>query len=263
MLSSPSERDIVSLALATAAYAPLENKLSALNRLRPEELQALQAGLREPRAHHPRNPMVMDAGEVRVVTSGWMGLARVLADGRRQILSVSIPGDLVTAPPNVDAAVTALTPARSMDARPLVEHLRAQPSSGLARAWARAQLDAQRNLLDQIVRLGSLTAYERIANLIVELARRHHRCGLSDGRRLAWPVTQETLSDILGLSIVHVNRVLQQLRRDRMIELRSATLVVCQPDRLADAGLAAPVGLPAPSDEPAYSSATRTAGLPV
>jgi DNA-binding GntR family transcriptional regulator len=47
------------------------------------------------------------------------------------------------------------------------------------------------------------------------------------------PLTQETLADALGLSVVHVNRILQQLRREKLVELRAGRAVLLQPDMLA------------------------------
>jgi CRP-like cAMP-binding protein len=93
-----------------------------------------------------------------------------------------------------------------------------------------------RNIFDHVVRLGALTAYERIANLIVELLQRHEQVGLSDGRAAPWPISQEIMAEVVGLSAVHVNRILQQMRRDRLIELRAGTMLVLDAERLAGVG---------------------------
>jgi CRP-like cAMP-binding protein len=175
----------------------------------------------------------------RLVTGGWVGVTRDLEDGRRQVVHVAIAGDVVAPPPFADGGVSALTAARSADATPLLKLLAAERERHprLWRSWMQVQDDARRNIFDQVVRLGALTAYERIANLIVELLQRHEQVGLSDGRVVPWPISQETMSEVVGLSAVHVNRILQQLRRERLIELRSGTLLVNDPEQLASIGL--------------------------
>ncbi len=85
---------------------------------------------------------------------------------------------------------------------------------------ALARLEQVR-LLDHVVRLGRQTAYERVAHLLLELYERARLLGDADGGRFSLPLTQEVLADALGLSVVHVNRVLQQLRRDGYVELRT------------------------------------------
>jgi CRP-like cAMP-binding protein len=171
----------------------------------------------------------------RLITSGWAAAARHLPDGRRQILQIFLPGDVLGLSfLYLDGAV-ALTSTTTVDARPLAAALAEDDAEHVALrlAWERAQLARQKQLLDHIVRLGRLSAYERTVHLLVELMDRHRRAGLSDGRRMPWPLTQETLADVLGLSVVHVNRILQQLRREGMIALRAGQLVLPDADRLA------------------------------
>jgi CRP-like cAMP-binding protein len=70
---------------------------------------------------------------------------------------------------------------------------------------------------DHIVRLGRLTAYERVAHLVLDIRDRLALVGLAAPDSFPPPLTQETLADVLGLSSVHVNRMLQQLRRDGLV----------------------------------------------
>ena len=223
--------------LASALH-PFQTKLATYVSLSADDMQALQAVYEDPgdfRGHAPRfNVLDGEPNAVRLITSGWVGVARTLSDGRRQIFSIALAGDVVRG--GLGECVFALTQAGSIDAQPLVEGLERAAPSPLTKAWRLAEADQQQRLLDQIVRLGSLTAYERAANLIVELVVRHERVGLGDGRRMPWPITQEVVSDVLGLSIVHVNRVLQQLRRDRLIEIRAGSLIACDLERLAQIG---------------------------
>jgi CRP-like cAMP-binding protein len=214
-------------------------KLENYGRLTPAELEALHCEPSDSRLHVVRSELCADdADGPRLVTSGWVGLTRNLEDGRRQVIHVAIAGDIVTSPPVSDGGVAALTTAGSVDAAPLLQRLAAarERHPGLWLAWSRLQRDALRNVFDHVVRLGALTAYERIANLIVELLQRHEQVGLSDGRAVPWPISQEIMAEVVGLSAVHVNRILQQMRRDRLIELRAGTLLVLDPERLAGVG---------------------------
>jgi DNA-binding GntR family transcriptional regulator len=58
--------------------------------------------------------------------------------------------------------------------------------------------------------------------------------GLADGATIPMPLTQETIADALGLSVVHLNRTLQLLRRDHLIESRAGFVKLLQPEQLAD-----------------------------
>jgi CRP-like cAMP-binding protein len=74
--------------------------------------------------------------------------------------------------------------------------------------------------------VGQRTAYERIAHLLCELYLRLRTVGLTDGTSCHFPLTQVDLADATGLTAVHVNRTLQELRRDGLIELQSKTLTI-------------------------------------
>jgi len=78
-----------------------------------------------------------------------------------------------------------------------------------------------------------MSAYERLADLLVEIVGRLVTAGLSDGRKFPLPITQEALAETLGLSIVHLNRTLQQLRREKIIELKAGQAVLLKPEALA------------------------------
>jgi CRP-like cAMP-binding protein len=77
-------------------------------------------------------------------------------------------------------------------------------------------------LLDHIVRLGRQSAYERTAHLFLELRERLAVVGMIQGDTFVLPLTQDQMAEILGLSVVHVNRTLQQMRRDGLIEIKHA-----------------------------------------
>lgn len=178
-------------------------------------------------------------GHAWVLVSGWACRQRLLPDGRRQILDLLLAGDMIGLPPD-DAALAAswtvcLTRAELIDAEPLRRFLADTPEQhpAIARAVRALARSVEARLLNHVVRLGRLTAYERVGHLLLELHDRLRDAGLADGQAFPMPLTQETLADALGLSVVHVNRVLQQLRRDRLIDLHAGRASLLEPTLLA------------------------------
>lgn len=174
----------------------------------------------------------------RVIISGWACRQRCLPDGRRQIFGFLIPGDTVglcsVNRPLDEVSTVALTRVECMDAL-LLREILAVNDSRHARLWmalAAARRHEDACLLDHIVRLGRQSALERSAHLFLELRDRCAAAGLEDGDRFPMPLTQEVLSDALGLSIVHLNRILQQMKRDRLIAFKSGWLTILNHARL-------------------------------
>jgi CRP-like cAMP-binding protein len=215
------------------------SRLSSLVGLSAAELRVLEELPGPPRMYPARSELV-GVGMVQapqLLLSGWACYHRLLGDGRRQIVSFLLPGDPVGSLLNAglpsNCAAIALTPVSTIDARPLVAA--AEPSEGLPGLSHLLRVMASREemaLRDQIVRLGRQTAYERMVHLFLEFRDRLHSAGLAAGHSFTLPLTQETLADALGLSVVHVNRTLQQIRRDGLLELRGGTVTLLQPEGL-------------------------------
>jgi len=185
----------------------------------------------------------------RFLISGWAARVRWLPDGRRQILGFIVPGEAIglclRPHPLALATTVALTALEARDAMPVLRALSGDsPPGGLDEAVRLAAAMDEALLLDQVVRLGRQTAYERMAHLLLELRDRLGDVGLCDGRSFALPLTQEVLADATGLSVVHVNRILQQLRRERLLELSGGVAVLLDVEQLE---LAADYQRPQPS----------------
>jgi CRP-like cAMP-binding protein len=174
----------------------------------------------------------------KVLLSGWACRCRVLPDGRRQIFTFVLPGDAVGLcrrdEPVALTTTISLTKTVTADASALAEAAfeRTSEYEGLAAAVSIAGTLDEASLLDHIVRLGRQTAYERTAHLLLELRWRLSAVGLGNDRKFPLPLTQEVLADALGLSIVHVNRTLQQLRREGLLEMRGGFVELLKPDLL-------------------------------
>ncbi|MGH6949425.1 MAG: Crp/Fnr family transcriptional regulator [Vitreimonas sp.] len=174
----------------------------------------------------------------RLILSGWACRFRMLADGRRMILTFLVPGDAVSSRRCAPAlaSTAALTPCRLADARPLWRAIAASDPAHAQLAQAQHILDVLDDcyLLDHIVRLGRQTAVERMCHLMLELRWRLRAVGLAHACEFALPLTQEAIGDAVGLSVVHVNRTLQDMRRRGLIELRQGRIALLQPDHMAE-----------------------------
>ncbi|MEO5374463.1 MAG: Crp/Fnr family transcriptional regulator [Alphaproteobacteria bacterium] len=171
-----------------------------------------------------------------ILEAGWAFRYKLLCDGRRQILNLLIPGDIIGPhSPVADHSVAALTDAVAghFSPRTIEEHAGDYPH--IAATLAHAIAREYEMLAGRAVCLGRRTAYERMAYLMAELLVRLRAVGLSDGHSFDFPVTQEILADSLGLSVVHVNRTLRRLRQDGLLSFQARRAVIGDPEGLADA----------------------------
>jgi CRP-like cAMP-binding protein len=218
---------------------PVLRRLRSLATLSAAE-EELLLGLSERRIRHRAGDELIAEGQMlrrpRFIVSGWAQSQRVLMDGRRQTFGFLLPGDGIglcqrQAPPAI-AMVMAATFVETIDAEPVMEAVQSGQAPGLERAISAASRLDDILTYDQITRLGCQTAYERVAHFLLELQHRAQMAGLGDRQRFPMPLTQEMLADALGLSIVHINRTLQQLRQRKLIELRSGVAVLLDRDAL-------------------------------
>src|SRR5580658_10287753 len=221
----------------------LVRRLSRYAELSPSEIALLEALPLAPQDVGAGTELIVEGRLLdtpRLLVSGWGCRFRMLPDGRRQIFDFILPGDMygLCLRPQAIALTTAvtLTPAQIADASALWLAIKEKPSEfpGLADACHNTASLEEAYLLNQLVRVGRQTAYERTAHLILELYDRLNAVGLADGATIPMPLTQETIADALGLSVVHLNRTLQLLRRDHLIESRTGFVKLLQPEHLAD-----------------------------
>lgn len=179
------------------------------------------------------------AGDLVILHTGWAIRETILSDGRRQILDFVLPGDLL----GIDEAIldrsshmaSAITNAKLARFRPeaLGEALQHYPRLAAGLLWLSAR--DHWSLQQRLVALGRLSGYERVAHLIADIWQRLRERGIVDGPSFDFPPTQALLADTLGLSVVHVNRSLQRLRSDDLIETRGSEITVLDPDGLFEA----------------------------
>ncbi len=167
-----------------------------------------------------------------ILTSGWVCRAARLPDGRRQILDFYFPGDLIgfSSRRGAEAAASYMSLTRS-DCAPAGELLHnAQESRPtwpvLAEICHTLEQQIEIRLLHQIVRNGRQTAYERVAHLILEFHGRLRMSGHAHNNSFILPLTQEILAEAVGLSTVHMNRTIQQLRRAKLIRSEGGAITL-------------------------------------
>lgn len=156
--------------------------------------------------------------------------------GMRQLVAVHVPGDFVDLHgyplKSLDHDVATLTPVTvatfphdALDT--LLEHRPALTR----KLWYATLLDAAIHRA-WLFRLGRLDAGGRIAHFLCETNVRLQAVGLSDGRRFALDITQNDLSEICGLTSVHINRVMRSLREEKIVSFRSSLVEILDPVRL-------------------------------
>lgn len=199
-----------------------ERTLAALVALKAGEIMVPQGGA------------VIAEGEpscrLYTVLSGWAFRYKSLSDGRRQIMNVILPGDLVGLQGELMAApshgVEALTDVRlcAFDRTALWEIFRNHAELGFDVTWLAAH---EERLLDEaLLSVGRRSALERIAMVLVHLYRRATAVGLEQDGSVPFPLTQTHLADLMGLSPVHVNRTIQALRKRQLIRLNEGRLAI-------------------------------------
>jgi CRP/FNR family transcriptional regulator, anaerobic regulatory protein len=178
-----------------------------------------------------------DHGFVYRLRTGWVGRVRQLPDGRAQYLMVFLPGDLfaiksafVAAQPDAVVALSDATIER-LDQRRLREAFEADPEIALRCTWQ--IVEEERRLHNWVVSLGQGSAEERIAYVLLEFsARLGATAGTPPLLEYSIPLTQDQLGNVLGLTSVHVNRVLRRLREEGLVSIRNRAVSIHDPEAL-------------------------------
>lgn len=209
-----------------ASASILVRKLSELGPLTPGERKLLEGMALHVRDVGRDRDLVREGdrpGHCLLLLDGFACRYRTLADGRRQILSFHIAGDFMDLQGyllgRLDHSIATLTPSK-IGTIPHSALAAAAEHPNLARLLWRDTLIDGAVFREWIVNVGRRTAYQRVAHVLCELATRLQHIGRARDGICDLPITQGELADATGLSTVHVNRVIQELRRDGLIELR-------------------------------------------
>lgn len=216
------------------------NKLGHLATLSDGDVALIEAASGNSRVVAPRHDLIREGdrrGPVFVVLEGWACRYALLPDGGRQITAFLMPGDScdlhVSVLDEMDHTIGTITKCRiaSIARDRMGELLEASPS--LTGAFWRAQLTDEGVMRQWIISMGRRDSTQRVAHLMLELYARMRSVGLTDDDGgCEMPLTQTVLADALGLTPVHVNRVLRTLRERRVMELGAGKLSILAPNEL-------------------------------
>jgi CRP-like cAMP-binding protein len=197
-----------------------------------------------------RAPLALK-NRLAIIGAGWIGRHRGGATGSEQLLALYLPGEicgygvLMSDPP--DTMLMALTPA-TLWTLPLEDFLTVSEKHTEVISAVLSALARERAISDEhLISIGSRNALMRMAHLICEIQWRFAASGSALDGIIEFPLSQTRLADYLGLSSVHVNRTLQALRREGLIETQARRLRVLDQQKLADIGGFTPTYLELPS----------------
>lgn len=167
---------------------------------------------------------------VWIILSGWLCRYKMLEDGRRQIVNLILPGDTCGAHTyllsSMDHSIATLTSVTYAEIpRAVFEKLIASDRSLAEAFWCETVANSAMQR-EWTVNVGRRTALERVAHMLCEVFERLHVVGMIEDNTCTFPVTQMDMADATGLSIVHVNRTLQELRNSGLIKLRDRFLTI-------------------------------------
>ena len=196
-------------------------------------LAAFEALFSMPRSFDAYANIAADGERVtrlHILLDGWACQYKRRADGRRQITAVLLPGDICNLSglylEHANYAVSTLTPCTvaTLSCPALRALVAGHPDVARGLGWLGALENAA--LLERNFDLGRRSAHERIAHLLCELFVRLSAIGHAQDNGYMLPLTQEDISDVLGLSVVHVSRVLKELRSKRLIAMKRRDLTI-------------------------------------
>lgn len=219
--------------------SPLTRKLSAFAALSAQELAVLDRLHRRSRVFEAGRDLVHEGqiGQAAyILSSGWVCSYKAQPDGTRQIIDVQIPGDFLGLRSVLlrtsDHSFVPIVESRASEvlASDLLAAFADTPRLAMAILWATSRDEAM--VVEHLVGIGRRDAGARVAHFLLELASRLALVGKGGKAGYACPLTQYHLADALGLSAVHVNRVLRQLRETGLLTFRDGKVVFNDYERL-------------------------------
>jgi CRP-like cAMP-binding protein len=176
--------------------------------------------------------------QLYLIESGWVFRSRGLASGRRQIVNYALPGDILCADSVLFKAssfdLNARTPVSviRIEAPQGAELFDRHPGLAAAIAWTMGQEESI--LAERVVSLGRRDSLEKLAHSLCELEARLSAIGQMKGRTIELPLNQEDFADILGISVIHVNRTFRRMSEDKTAEYRKGQIDLLDRARLAE-----------------------------
>ena len=221
--------------------AALIRRLRVSSEISEEDIKEIDALPIAVKSYPAEWPVVRDgdrATDCCLIVEGFCIRSKTISDGKRQILSIHIPGeipdlmslflhvmdhDLVTLTPSTLGFISHQTLQKLHRRRPNVAEV----------FWRDTLIDAAM-FREWIVNVGQRSAPARLAHVMAELRERLRIIGRVDGRNFDMPLNQEQIGEALGITAVHANRVIRQLREDGIVDLSRGRVIVLDEIRFLD-----------------------------
>lgn len=163
---------------------------------------------------------------ILIITSGWAAFAKTLPDGSRLIVDFALPHEiaLIEFAGEVSETVTALSDVTAIELAGPVHSCFSRFPQPFCEAVLQAETGRYSRVAEHLAGVSRRGAIERTAHLLLELACRAHRSATTYPARFVCPLTQAELADALGLSAVHVSRVMKALREAGLASFRNGVV---------------------------------------
>jgi CRP-like cAMP-binding protein len=221
--------------------AALVRRLRTTSGVTDEDIKAIEALPISVREYPAERAVVSDgqkATECCLIIKGFCTRSKTTAEGRRQILSIHIPGeipDLMSLHLHVmDHDLSTLTPCTLGFINHETLRLLHRRQPNLADMFWRDTLIDAAMFREWIVNVGQRPAPARLAHVTVELRERLKVIGRIEGNSFEMPLTQEQIGEALGITAVHANRVIKQLRQDGIVAFHRGRVEVIDEDKLLE-----------------------------
>ncbi len=215
-------------------------KLQNFGGLTPEATVALTVATARWRVVPAKQDLIREGdrpGPVFVMLEGWACRYKILPDGTRQILAFLMPGDCcdlhIGLLAEMDHGIQTITSARVATIGRKDMEMVMDRHPGVAKAMYIVQLIDEGVLRSWITSMGRRNSIERVSHLVCELYLRASNVGIASDDMFAMPLSQILLADALGMTPVHLNRMLKELRQLGAMRLDRGRMFVTDPAKLA------------------------------
>jgi len=211
----------------------LVRKLSNFIRLSPGELDCLMQ-LQSARETVSGLTDIVHEGQTGhrayILQAGWAYCYKLLPDGGRQVITFSLPGDfmglrsILLRTSDHSFATFSDSVVSPISVKRMIAVFQEFPRLGAAILWAVSRDEAM--LVEHLVGIGRRSAIERVAHFFLELGHRLQLVGMASETKFECALNQYLMADALGLTAIHVNRVLRQLREQGLITVNEHHVVI-------------------------------------
>ena len=226
------------------ANRPIFSRLRHYSGLRDSLFEALSQAENAGETYSANTDIFKAGGNPKfplIIESGWAFHYKLLPDGGRQICQLLLPGDIIDGAailpggsPTTSVAAVKDVSVRQMDSGKLFRAVADNEKVAAALWWTVVQTDNM--FREHITRIGRKSSAEALAHLLLELMVRCELAGITEDGGFRMPLTQNDLGDFLGITPVHISRMLTLLKRSGMITLEHGLVCIMEREALSEFG---------------------------